>query len=268
MERSLYTRAILIGGIFSGVISGIPLFGLATNCCCCCIWYIFGGLIAAYVIVYYSPVYAGDGAGTLAGLGAGALGGIINSIMSMFFQLVSPSSQINIQALEPFMKELPPGFQENFMEGLNQGAALSSLIAGMLILIVVACAVSTFGGFLGMRIFRPLRMMAPAAWPPGQYWPPQGPGPGHGGYPHVPPGGMAPPPGGWQAPPPESGGPSSARQGGSTPAAPGRQSHPPQTSESGQHEQQKERTEPEDKKKGPGGEGPSGNSTPPEWGGF
>ena len=258
MDRSLYTRAILIGGIFSSVISGIPLFGLATNCCCCCIWYIFGGLIAAYVIVYYSPVYAGDGAGTLAGLGAGALGGVINSIMSMFFQLISPPSQFNTQALEPFMKELPPGFQENFMEGLNQGPTLGSLVAGMLILIVVACAVAAFGGFLGMRIFRPLRMMAPAAWPPGQYpWPPQGPGPGYGGgygQPNVPPGGMAPPYGGWQ-PPPESGQPPSENPQGKTLVTPGSQYQPPQPPAEGQ----------QDPHKGTGSQGPSGSSNPPDW---
>ncbi len=245
MERSLYTRAILIGGIISGVISGTPLVGYA-NCCCCCIWYIMGGLIASYVICYYAPVYPGDGAGTLAGLGAGALGGLINSIMNMVVQLISPS-RIGPQTVQPFIDKLPPKLQDSFIQGMQQGTTLGSLILGMFFLIIIACAVATFGGFVGMRIFRPLRMMVPAPWPQAQYpWPPQGPGPPYGpgyGPPPGPQGGMPPPPGEGQGPPQE-----------------GRQP--------GQQEDRSSDKPLEKKDKNPGDEpGSSGGSTPPERGG-
>ncbi|MFO8057706.1 MAG: hypothetical protein R6V10_10445 [bacterium] len=242
MERSLLTRAILTGGIASGVLSGIPLLGYP-NCCCCCIWYIMGGMIASYVVVYYSPFYPSDGSGALAGLGAGALCGLINSIMNMLFQLVSPS-QLDPETIEPFLQNLPPQFQDSFLQGLQQGTSFVSIIIGMFFLILVSCAVATFGGLLGIRIFRPLRMMAPAAWPPpGQYpWPPfYGPGPGQG-QPPGPSGGAPPAPSGYQNP---------TQEPGTSP-------------ETGRPEEGHS----EEDKKGPGEQGPnSGGSIPPGWGG-
>ena len=40
------TQAVLLGGLFIGVLSALPIINLAN---CCCLWIVGGGAIAAYL---------------------------------------------------------------------------------------------------------------------------------------------------------------------------------------------------------------------------
>ena len=53
--------AALLGGVFIGVFSALPIINIAN---CCCLWIIGGGVLAAYLAQQNSPrsLSAGQGA--------------------------------------------------------------------------------------------------------------------------------------------------------------------------------------------------------------
>ena len=233
MNKPLYTRSILIGGVIAGALSGLPVIQ-AANCCCCCLWVILGGVIAAYVFVYNAQTFPRDGDGALVGLGAGAIAGIIASAMNAVTGYFSAPSY---KSLEPLLTEVPPQFQEVVRQGLEQSVSLASTVFSMFMTIIVFSAVSALGGLIGIRIFRPLRMKQPTppAWAD-YYWA----------------GWQAPPPGwrGYYGPPPTAG-----------PPWPGQGPADPGESSSGQNDDDR------NDKPGPEGGGPASGSGPPAWGG-
>ncbi|MCA9809300.1 MAG: hypothetical protein KC473_03095, partial [Candidatus Dadabacteria bacterium] len=69
----------LLGGLFIGVLSALPVIG-ALNCCC--LWVILGGMLTAYLEQQNTPLPLETSSAALSGLMAGALGGIISSLAS------------------------------------------------------------------------------------------------------------------------------------------------------------------------------------------
>ncbi len=55
----------LVGGLFIGVLSALPIVNTAN--CCCCLWVISGGVLAAYLRQQSSPVRDHVGRGRLHG---------------------------------------------------------------------------------------------------------------------------------------------------------------------------------------------------------
>ena len=201
MDKSLQMRAILIGGISAGVLSSIPGLGMAVNCCCCGGFVTLGALAAVYYFVYKTPAWPGDGDGVLVGLGTGILAGTISGALNAFTQLfASPNPEEVLKGLEGLMNFLPSQYQDLVRQSLEQSAAAPKapgIIFSMLIIVVLSSVAGAVAGFLGMRLFRPLRTLPalpaptpafyPGSYPPagppapagpaGSYWPaPAGPG--------------------------------------------------------------------------------------------
>ena len=74
------------GGLFIGVLSALPLVNAGN--CCCCLWVICGGALAAYLRQQSSPLQIDAAEGALVGLMAGAIGGVIATVLSIPFQLL------------------------------------------------------------------------------------------------------------------------------------------------------------------------------------
>ena len=64
----------LLGGLFIGVLSALPVIG-AFNVCCC-LWVITGGLLTTYLEQQNTPKPIETSAAALSGLIAGAVGGL------------------------------------------------------------------------------------------------------------------------------------------------------------------------------------------------
>ena len=58
------TQAALLGGLFIGVLSALPIINLAN---CCCLWIVGGGAIAAYLAQQQHPGPFGLTAGARVG---------------------------------------------------------------------------------------------------------------------------------------------------------------------------------------------------------
>ena len=80
MQASKLQPAIL-GGVFIGVLSALPIISAGNFCCC--LWVLSGGALAAYLLQQNqsSPVDAGDGA--IVGLLAGLIGAVVHTLLSI-----------------------------------------------------------------------------------------------------------------------------------------------------------------------------------------
>lgn len=197
MDKSIYIRPILIGGVVGGILSGLPL--ISSFNCCCCMWVIVSGALASYLLVSSAVTYPVDGDGALVGLGSGALGGLIAGILNWLQFLFTGPDQMIEQMDEIFSQipDMPPETQEIMRQMLElfQEASPLMFLFGTLANAIIFGAVGALGGFIGLRIFRPRRFgpYPPGGMPPGYGgWPPA---PGQGGP------GMPGAPGGYYGPP-------------------------------------------------------------------
>src|SRR5262249_17941587 len=72
MADDLRTRPAIVGGLIAGVLS---VFQLTQTCCC--LWALFGGAIAARMLISRSPMRVTSNEGARVGMLAGVLAGII-----------------------------------------------------------------------------------------------------------------------------------------------------------------------------------------------
>ena len=139
----------LWGGVFIGVLSALPLVNFGN--CCCCLWVICGGALAAYLRQQSSPVQIEAAEGALVGLIAGAIGGVIATVLSIPFQfLIGPYQR---QIMERILASNPdvPAEARNALEHFG-GAAMT--IVGMMITIVIDVVFGLIGGLLGVALFK------------------------------------------------------------------------------------------------------------------
>src|SRR6187402_800643 len=109
----------LLGGLFIGVLSALPVIGMGNMCCC--LWVVVGGLLTVYLQQQATPVPVETSAAALFGLIAGAIGGLIQSIAGMImFRFVGGDSQ---QAIEQALSNIPnmPPETADWVRSLTQG---------------------------------------------------------------------------------------------------------------------------------------------------
>jgi hypothetical protein len=199
----------LLGGLFIGVLSSLPIVSMGNACCC--LWVVSGGVLAAWVMQQNTPRPVTNGEGALVGVMAGVLGSII-VVMGLVTLMVLSRAPIDFNevlreaAQSPEMT--PEGRQA--LENLNPAVLIAFIAMGMFVIYAV---MATLGGLLGAVIFKkksgppappmpppPTSFTPPVFTPPAPMPPPMGPPP-------------SPPP---SAPPPMGGAPSS---GGTIPGA-------------------------------------------------
>lgn len=140
----------LLGGLFIGVLSSLPVIG-ALNACCC-LWVVAGGLLTTWLMQQADPKPVETSSVALGGLMAGALGGVITSIGSALFMAASGDAQR--EAMEQVLGQLgdlPPEMAamiERFTTG--PGAAL----IGAAFTIPLFAVFALLGALLGLAFFR------------------------------------------------------------------------------------------------------------------
>ena len=98
----------LLGGLFIGVLSALPI--ISAGNCCCCLWVVAGGVLAVYLRQQKSPYAIHAAEGALLGLIAGFIGGIIGVVLSIPMQMmIGPMQQRMLDA--PILagnQDMPP----------------------------------------------------------------------------------------------------------------------------------------------------------------
>jgi hypothetical protein len=143
-------QAALLGGVFIGVLSALPVISLAN---CCCIWIISGGMLAAYLDQErpHPPVLV---RGALDGLAAGVVGAFVWLVASLALDVVmGPLQQRMLTSVLDSSAEMPPEVRvwlEDMAEG--RGGAFR-YVAGFMFHLFASLVFATLGGLLGATFF-------------------------------------------------------------------------------------------------------------------
>jgi len=141
----------LLGGLFIGVISALPVVGSANACCC--LWVVAGGALTAYLLQQRQPAPVESSEAALQGLVAGALGAVIYCVAVAV--LLSGAIGVNVEervreALET-NAQVPPEVRDMVLN-MFVGQRFVILIAA--ITIPIYALFSMLGAFLGLAIFK------------------------------------------------------------------------------------------------------------------
>ena len=154
----------LLGGLFLGVLSALPIVSAANVCCC--LWIVLGGVLAAWVMQqnHPQPVTLGDGA--LVGLMAGLIGFVVTmavsipiSYMTGAFQQMSDGMLLPREGMTPEVRDM-----------LSRISPAVLIVIGSIVMFVVSLIFSTIGGLIGAALFRRRLPPAPPAPIPPSSW--------------------------------------------------------------------------------------------------
>jgi len=138
----------LLGGLFIGILSSLPVIGVFNACCC--LWVVSGGVLTTYLMQQNEPQPIETSTAALSGLIAGSLGGLIAAIASSLF--LNTDSQR--QAMDQFigqMGDVPPEMLEMF-ERFTTGPAAT--IISIAVMVPLYGVFGLLGGLLGLAFFR------------------------------------------------------------------------------------------------------------------
>ncbi len=142
----------LLGGLFIGVLSSLPVIG-AFNACCC-LWVVAGGVLTTYLMQQNNPAPIETSVAALAGLIAGAVGGVVTTIASAFLMTVTGGADAQREAMDQVfsqMGDVPPEMLE-MIERLSTGPAAA--LIGAAVTIPLFGVFGLLGGLLGLAFFR------------------------------------------------------------------------------------------------------------------
>ena len=159
-------QPIILGGLFIGVLSALPLINIAN---CCCLWVLAGGAVAAHLRQQQQPtlpITAGDGA--VAGLLAGLVGAVVWLIISAPIHFLMWPIQARIMENILSQAQDVPDAMRFWTTGLQSGAfTVLQLFVGFCVMLVIGAIFGAIGGALGVAIFgkRQPPVMPPAVPP-------------------------------------------------------------------------------------------------------
>jgi hypothetical protein len=138
----------LLGGVFIGVLSQVPVVNIAN---CCCLWVICGGLLTVYLQQQRTPDPVETGDAVIGGLLAGVIGAIISGVIgAIMFSFTGPMVQEQMrEALEN--PEIPAEVRDMLIP-LFTGQGMMAV--ALLISVPVYAVFSMLGALLGLALFR------------------------------------------------------------------------------------------------------------------
>ena len=146
----------ILGGLFIGVLSTLPIISVGNVCCC--LWVISGGVLATYLLQQNQPEPITGADGALIGLMAGIVGAFVGAVLQIPVEIwFGPIQREWIQRLMQGQGEVPP----QLMEVLNRPMNAATVIADLIFRLVAYVIFGMLGGVLGVAIFR--RKNAPQA---------------------------------------------------------------------------------------------------------
>jgi hypothetical protein len=155
----------LLGGLFVGILSALPIINMGN--CCCCLWVLGGGVLAVYLRQQNSPTTIESSEGALLGLMAGAIGAIIGGLISIpIAMMMGPLQGEWMSRILQGNEDMPPEAREMMERMLASGAMGGFAIIGMLINLVIYSVFGTLGGLLGVAIFKKNAPPPPPPPPP------------------------------------------------------------------------------------------------------
>ncbi len=182
-ERPSIVIPALIGGLFLGVTSALPILNFV-NCACCAL-VIGGGVLAAFFYLRdYPPQFQAATYGDAAVLGAltGVFGGIIWAMVSVPLSLLKfrLGGMADLQRLREQLQnpEIPPPVREFILRMMEGGALSLGVIFFQLgIDLVISVVFAMIGALIGFALFQRRPRPGPTMYGPTPPPPPPAAGP-------------------------------------------------------------------------------------------
>jgi hypothetical protein len=148
----------LLGGLFIGVLSSLPLVNIANACCC--LWVIAGGMLTVY-LQRQSPPPPGTTdtvEAVLGGLIAGAVGGLIYGVFNALIFTTGMTTAAEIEQALGRFPQIPSDLRDRAIQLSTSG---SFFLLSTVFMIAIYAVAGLVGALLGLAIWR-----KPAAVPP------------------------------------------------------------------------------------------------------
>ena len=144
------TLAVLLGGLFIGVLSALPIVNVGN---CCCLWIVSGGAIAAYFAQQEDPRPLGLLGGARVGFRAGLFGALVWLIASMLInRVVAPLQANTADLMLGNATDMPPEIRR-WLESIGNNAGAAAVVGGFLFQLFIATPFAALGGLLGAALF-------------------------------------------------------------------------------------------------------------------
>lgn len=142
-------QASLLGGLFIGILSSLPVVNLAN---CCCLWVITGGVLTVYLQQQGKPSSIAPADAALSGLLAGVIGALIYLVLSaLMFSASGDAMEVRLREMIEQYPQLPAESRD-MIYNLTSGPSFMLLIA--IFTIPIYAIFSMLGGLLGTLVFR------------------------------------------------------------------------------------------------------------------
>ncbi len=168
-------KPALLGGAIFGIASGLPIIRWL-NCACCAL-VAGGGFLAAHLYQKESPKPIQYGDGAVLGLLTGVIGGLIETVVSLPFSLLS-FAVFDSSELQDLLRgmDLPPEVNEWVgMLTAQEMMVGSTLVITMIWSLVIWLIFATIGAIIGVAVFQKPAVPSPGPPPPGPPTTPQPP---------------------------------------------------------------------------------------------
>jgi hypothetical protein len=140
----------LLGGIFIGVLSVLPVVNV---CNCCCLWVIGGGAIAAYLQQQNQPFPLTISRAAQVGALAGVVGAFVWLVGDQVLSVVlAPFQEMMLGELRRNAGDLPPELRD-WLDRVEPGGA-GGRIGFFLVMLIVGSIMASVGGMVGAAYFR------------------------------------------------------------------------------------------------------------------
>jgi hypothetical protein len=156
-------QPVLLGGVFIGVLSALPIVSAGNFCCC--LWVLSGGALAAYLLQQNQPVPVTSGDGAIVGLLAGIVGAAVHTVLSIPIVLLFGPMQVQFMQRVLENTDIPAEMRP-MIDNIAAAGAFSvlHLIISFFFMLVVGAIFGALGGMLGALFFK--KNLTPPAPPP------------------------------------------------------------------------------------------------------
>jgi len=146
------SQPALLGGLFIGVLSALPIVNLAN---CCCLWIAGGGVLAGYLAQQGSPVPLTGARGAIVGLLAGVVGAFVWLVAALVLDLVmAPLQERMVAGVLQSAADMPPEVRQWLELMSDRASAPLRFAAGFVFQLFAGAVFATLGGVLAAAFFK------------------------------------------------------------------------------------------------------------------
>ena len=148
------TQAVLLGGLFIGVLSALPIVNIGN---CCCLWIVLGGALTSFLAQEEDSRPLGLMTGARLGFRAGVFGAVVWLFASAAVEvMLRPLQQSAADLMLQNATDLPPEVR-SWLDSVGRSAAsmAARLAFGFFLQLLIAAPFASLGGLLGAGVFAP-----------------------------------------------------------------------------------------------------------------